>query len=177
MDGELVITREEFVGLITPILNKIEKIVRKAIADAKFNKKRFMKPEDINEVLVVGGSSRIPAVQDVLKKIFSEQALNYSQNPDHAIAMGAVVQAASLANQFDQVSIIEAVPLSIGDVVCGSIFDKIIWRNTPIPTKVFDRWYYTTENDQKKMDFEVGFFRDLCRHIDLLTLSLPLPLS
>lgn len=147
----LVITPAELDHLITPILKKI----REKVLETLETSNPPLAVEEIKEVLLVGGSSRIPSVKNLLRGIFRDAKINDAENPDHAVAKGATIKAAMTIGARPGLELIEAIPLSIGTVVHGSVFKRIIRRNTKIPTKKYVEWYATVNDGQTEMDFEV----------------------
>ncbi|BAZ37307.1 chaperone protein DnaK [Calothrix sp. NIES-4101] len=93
-----------------------------------------LKPEDIDKIILVGGSTRIPAVQNALMKFFKGKAPDRSINPDEAVALGAAIQAGVLGGEVDNLLLLDVTPLSLGIETLGEVFTKIIERNTTIPT-------------------------------------------
>lgn len=93
-----------------------------------------LKPQDIDKIILVGGSTRIPAVQNALMKFFGGKAPDRSINPDEAVALGAAIQAGVLGGEVDNLLLLDVTPLSIGIETLGEVFTKIIERNTTIPT-------------------------------------------
>eukprot|EP00775_Hariotina_reticulata_P003083 gene3083-3362_t len=132
VDLSETLTRARFEELNADLFKKTLDPVRKALADAG------LKKSDINEVVLVGGSTRIPKVQQLLKEFFDGKELNKGINPDEAVAYGAAVQAGILSGEGGEetegVILLDVVPLSMGIETVGGVMTKLIPRNTPIPT-------------------------------------------
>jgi len=123
-----VITRSDLEKLIDPILEKLKQPVKQALKDAKLT------PKEIDEVILVGGSTRIPSVQKLVKELMNKEP-NKSVHPDEAVALGAAIQAAILSGDIKDVLLLDVTPLTLGIETLGGIRTPIIQRNTTIPTK------------------------------------------
>jgi len=119
------ITRAKFEELIEPILKGLEDPTKQALKDFG---------GEVDKVIFVGGSTRIPAVQEVVKKLTNKEG-DKSVNPDEAVALGAAIQAGVLAGDVKDVLLLDVTPLSLGIETLGSVFTRLIERNTTIPTK------------------------------------------
>src|SRR3989344_5004508 len=124
----LVITRNEFERLIESILEKLKGPAKQAIKDAKITEK------DLDEIILVGGSTRIPAVQKLVKELTKKEP-NKSVHPDEAVALGAAIQAGIISGDVKDVLLLDVTPLTLGIETLGGIRTPIITRNTTIPTK------------------------------------------
>jgi molecular chaperone DnaK len=125
---EMELSRSKFEEVAGGLITAIVEPMAQALKDAD------LKPEDIDKIILVGGSTRIPAVQNALIKFFKGKAPDRSINPDEAVALGAAIQAGVLGGEVDNLLLLDVTPLSLGIETLGEVFTKIIERNTTIPT-------------------------------------------
>ena len=135
---KLTITKEIFENLIASIVDKTMECCAKAMKDAG------LKVADINTVLMVGGSTRVPLVKNTVSKYF-KQAVNDTVNPDEVVALGAAVQADILAGNNQSMLLLDITPLSLGIETMGGLMDVLLPRNSKIPTQAGRQ--YTTQKD------------------------------
>ncbi|XP_022734083.1 stromal 70 kDa heat shock-related protein, chloroplastic-like isoform X1 [Durio zibethinus] len=124
---ETTLTRVKFEELCSDLLDRLKTPVENSLRDAKLSFK------DIDEVILVGGSTRIPAVQELVKKMTGKEP-NVTVNPDEVVALGAAVQAGVLAGDVSDIVLLDVTPLSLGLETLGGVMTKIIPRNTTLPT-------------------------------------------
>jgi len=122
------VSRAKLEALIADLLDNLEKPCRTAMKDAGLN------PNDIDEVILVGGMTRMPAVQDRVKKIFSKEP-HKGVNPDEVVALGAAIQGGVLKGDVKDVLLLDVTPLSLGIETLGGVMTRLIEKNTTIPTK------------------------------------------
>jgi molecular chaperone DnaK len=125
---EMELNRAKFEELASGMISATLEPMGQALKDAD------LKPQDIDKIILVGGSTRIPAVQNALIKFFNGKAPDRSINPDEAVALGAAIQAGVLGGEVDNLLLLDVTPLSLGIETLGEVFTKIIERNTTIPT-------------------------------------------
>jgi len=145
---ELKLTRARFEAMIRDLVELTRGPIETVLNDAKIT------PQDIDEIILVGGSTRIPFVQNFIKEIFGKEP-NKSVNPDEAVAIGAAIQASILAGDLGKdVVLVDVTPLSLGVEVKGGLFEKIIERNTTIPVKK-SKIFTTAEDNQTEVEIRV----------------------
>ena len=141
------LTRAKFEDLCYDLLERCKKPVEQAIQDAGISK------SDINEVVLVGGSSRIPAVQRLVKE-YTGKDPNQSVNPDEVVAVGAAIQAGVLAGEVKDIVLLDVTPLTLGIETLGGVMTPLVPRNTTIPVSK-SQVFSTAENNQTAVDIQV----------------------
>ena len=155
------VTRAKFESLITALIERSLEPCRIALKDAKLT------VDDIDDVILVGGMTRVPAVQEAVEKLFGKTPRK-DINPDEAVAAGAAIQAAVLSGNRNDVLLLDVSPLSLGIETMGGVMNKIIQKNTTIPTKS-SQVYSTAEDNQPAVTIKVyQGERELVQHNKLL---------
>jgi len=144
---EMTLTRGKLEELIGDLISKTAESVNRAMQDAKVGK------DDIDEVILVGGSTRMPAVQALVEEL-TGKAPRKGINPDEVVAVGAAIQAAVLTEEMGDMVLVDVTPLSLGIETLGDVFDILIERNTSIPTRV-ERTYTTASDSQTMVEVHV----------------------
>lgn len=144
---ELTLTRAKFEELCSDLIDRCRIPVENALKDAK------LKTSDINEVVLVGGSTRIPAVKDLVKKLLGKEP-NETVNPDEVVAVGAAIQGGILAGEVKDILLLDVTPLSLGVETLGGVMTKVISRNTTIPKKASET-FSTAVDGQTNVEIHV----------------------
>ncbi len=144
---DLNLTRAKFEDLCRDLLNRCKTPVENALKDAGISK------SDINEVVLVGGSTRIPAVQQLVKEYTGKEP-NQSVNPDEVVAVGAAIQAGVLAGEVKDIVLLDVTPLTLGIETLGGVMTPLVPRNTTIPVSK-SQVFSTAENNQTAVDIHV----------------------
>lgn len=148
MHLDMTLTRAEFERLTADLLKRCEEPFTKALKDAG------IKVDDLDEVILVGGSTRMPAVMDLVKRLTNGKEPHRGVNPDEVVAMGAAIQAGVLKGEVKDVLLLDVTPLSLGIETKGGIMTKLIERNTTIPTKKSEV-FSTAEDGQTSVEINV----------------------
>ncbi len=145
---DITLTRAEFERLSSELTDRMVQPFKAALADAKID------VGQIDEIVMVGGSTRMPLCQELVKKLTGKDTLNQSVNPDEVVAIGAAIQGGVLAGEVRDVVLLDVTPLSLGLETLGGVFTKLIDRNTTIPTKK-SQVFTTAEDGQTSVDIAI----------------------
>jgi len=145
---EMKLTRAKFEQLTADLVERCVGPVKQALADAKITER------DIDEVILVGGATRMPAVQALVRRLTGGKEPNQSVNPDEVVAVGAAIQAGVLAGEVKNVVLLDVTPLSLGVETMGGVTTKLIERNTTVPVRKSET-FSTAEDNQAAVDIHV----------------------
>lgn len=146
-DLECTLTRDEFEDITEHLVQRIDKPLENALQDAGLNH------TDIDDVILVGGSTRIPAVRQRVREITGKEPRK-DVNPEEAVAVGAGIQAGILSGEVDDIVLVDVIPLSVGVEVKGGLFERVVERNTTIPTRSTKK-FTTSEDNQETVVINV----------------------
>ena len=145
---ETKLTRAKFDQLTAELVERCTNPVKQALSDAKLSER------DIDEVILVGGATRIPAVQGLVRRLTGGKEPNQSVNPDEVVAIGAAIQAGVLAGEVKGIVLLDVTPLSLGLETLGGVMTKLIERNTTIPARKSET-FSTADDNQTAVDIHV----------------------
>lgn len=144
---DFTLTRAKFEEMCADLIDRIKKPFYRAMEDAKVS------TNEMHQVILVGGSSRMPMVQELVRKLTGKEP-NRSVNPDEVVAIGAAIQAGVLGGEVKNIVLLDVTPLSLGVETMGNVFDKVIERNTTIPTRK-SRIYTTAVQNQPEVEVHI----------------------
>jgi len=166
---QVTVSRSDLEGLTQPLMERTRKHCLRALADAR------CEVADLHDVILVGGSTRMPLVRETVRSIFQREP-DVSQNPDEAIAMGAVIQAGILAGSLRQVVLLDVTPLSLGIETFGGLMNVIIPRNSTIPCKAGEMFTNAVANQSEMLIRVLQGERELAKdNWELGRVAVPFP--